>query len=126
MHQIKKAVDSIEIFRATTALLPRITAGNIKIFLGRKPSYQRLVLNLDALMPVLQQFGFEIVFAEDLTYTEQVALFRNVRYFVGIHGAGLTNLLHSNIASLRVLEIFSSSMVHASFYRFLKILDVEY
>jgi hypothetical protein len=126
VRRFKKAFVSMEIFRATTALFPRITAGNRKIFLGRKPSYQRRVLNLDALMPVLQQFGFEIVFAEDLTYAEQVALFRNVRYFIGIHGAGLTNLLHSNIASLRVLEIFSSSMVHASFYRFLKILDVEY
>jgi hypothetical protein len=126
VRRFKKAFVSMEIFRSTYDLFPKHKGGQRKIFLDRKPAHQRSINNTKALIPILQQFGFEIIFAEDLSYVQQVALFRDVKFIVGIHGAGLTNLLHSNIPGLRVLEIFSSGYVHASFYRFLKILDVEY
>ena len=126
VRTFRKAFVSMEVFRLTYEIFPKQPPGHRRIFLARKANYQRNILNIAALMPVLTQTGFEIVYAEDLTYQQQVELFRGVRYFIGIHGAGLTNLLHSDIPSLRVLELFSSSLVHASFYRFLKILNVEY
>jgi capsular polysaccharide biosynthesis protein len=97
-----------------------------RIFLNRKSFYQRNIKNIDKLTEILKRYDFESIYAEDLSYEQQVAMFRETKYFVGIHGAGLTNLLFSDIQSLRVLEIFSESLVHASFYRFLEMLGVAH
>jgi hypothetical protein len=126
VRKFRKAFVSMEIFRDTYALLKAPHRPHRKIFLNRRSKYQRNIRNLPALRAVLDKYGFETVYAEDLSYVQQVELFREVRYFVGIHGAGLTNLLHSSIPDLRVLEIFTESLVHASFYRFLKMLGVGY
>jgi hypothetical protein len=126
VKEVKKAFVSMEIFKATYGLLSIEKNPRRKIFLNRKTSFQRNITNIDRLMPILHHYGFEEVYAEDLSYAEQVKLFSEVKFFVGIHGAGLTNLLHADISSLHVLEIFSESYVHASFYRFLRILDVKY
>jgi hypothetical protein len=123
---IRKAFVSMEIFKTTHKLILGQTNPSRRIFLNRKSYYQRNILNINGVVQILTKFGFENIYAEDLSYAEQVNLFREVKYFVGIHGAGLTNLLHSDIKSLRVLEIFSESLVHASFYRFLEILEIEH
>jgi len=124
VREFRKAFVSMEIFKETYSLIKAPYRPGRKIFLNRRSKYQRNIKNLPELRLVLDKFGFETVCAEDLNYLQQVELFRDVKYFIGIHGAGLTNLLHSSIPDLRVLEIFTESLVHASFYRFLKMLGV--
>lgn len=126
VKKIYKPFVSMEVFPEVYKLLEGPKAPGRKVFLNRKSFYQRNIKNIRSLEAILAENGFEMVYAEDLTYEQQVELFREVKYFVGIHGAGLTNLLHSKIEELRVLEIFSESLVHASFYRFLEILNVKY
>jgi capsular polysaccharide biosynthesis protein len=126
IKSFRKAFVSMEIFKSTYKFFQGVKNPHRKIFLNRKAYFQRNIKNINLLFDILNHYGFEFVFAEDLTYEEQVKLFRDVKYFVGIHGAGLTNLLHSDIPAICVLEIFSESYVHASFYRFLKILGVKY
>lgn len=126
VNSFEKAFVSMEIFKSTYQIFEGMKNPHRKIFLNRKNYFQRNIKNIGRLTDILNKYGFEFIFAEDLSYADQVKLFREVKYFVGIHGAGLTNLMFSEISSLRVLEIFSESYVHASFYRFLKILGIKY
>jgi len=52
------------------------------------------------------KYGLETFFLEDLELFNQIALFKSAEVVVGIHGAGLTNLLWCN-ANTRVFEIFA-------------------
>ena len=124
--RFQKPFVSMEIFKSTYKILEGPKRPYRKIFLNRKSNFQRNIKNIGAITEILKKYEFELIFAEELSYENQVKLFREVKWFVGIHGAGLTNLLHAEIPDLRVLEIFSESLVHASFYRFLKILNVQY
>ena len=65
---------------------------------------------------ILDKHGFETIFAEDLPYAEQIKLLAEVRNFIGIHGAGLTNLLFSDMPSIRCLEILPGSYIYPHYY----------
>ncbi len=76
-----------------------------KIFLSRDPKRLRFIENMEELKPVLQEYGYPVFDADNLSLTEQIALFGKTDYLIGIHGAGFTNLLYTN--HLKVLvEIF--------------------
>lgn len=64
-----------------------------RLYISRHRAGRRRVANEAELIPVLKNFGFEIVCAEDLSFEEQVKLFSGARYLVSNHGAGLTNML---------------------------------
>jgi hypothetical protein len=71
------------------------TAGRTeeRIYISRRLAARRRVANEDELVPVLRNFGFEIVCAEDLSFEDQVRLFSRARFLASNHGAGLTNML---------------------------------
>lgn len=96
------------------------------IFLNRRSTYQRTISNLPALVPVLQEYGFEIIYAEDLSYEDQVEIFKEANYVVGIHGAGITNLIHSEIKQLHLLELFSADLKQPHFYWVFNQLGLKY
>ncbi|WP_426060756.1 glycosyltransferase family 61 protein [Hymenobacter sp. B1770] len=97
-----------------------------RIFLNRKPQFQRRLTNNAAIEAIVKQYGFEVIYAEDLTYAEQVAMFAETEYFIGLHGAGFTNLIFSDLSRVHVLEIFSESLVHPHYYWYLELLKVNY
>jgi capsular polysaccharide biosynthesis protein len=51
------------------------------------------LINEDALRDFLQREGFTVVIPGELPFADQVKLFAQAGVIVGIHGAGLTNLL---------------------------------
>lgn len=73
-----------------------------RVYISRAYAGRRRVLNENAVVKCLAIHGFDVVHAERLSLEEQVALFRNVEWIVGPHGAGLTNMLFSD--HTRVLE----------------------
>ena len=66
---------------------------NRRIYISRARAPKRRISNEDEVLSVLQKLDFEIVYAEDLAFVEQVKLFSQARYLVSNHGAGLTNML---------------------------------
>jgi hypothetical protein len=86
------------------------------IFLDRRSRYGRCVSNKAQLERILDKHGFETIFAEDLPYAEQIKLLAQVKNIIGIHGAGLTNLLFSDIPSIRCLEILPGSYIYPHYY----------
>ena len=77
-----------------------------KIFLSRRqagsrrfdPSFEEQLVHLTS------QFGFTTVVLEDLSFKEQITLFRNATHIISPHGAAFTNLLFKPDRA-RVLEI---------------------
>jgi hypothetical protein len=97
-----------------------------RVFLNRKPEYQRRLLNNEAIESIVKKYGFEVVYAEDMTYAEQVKLFADIKYFVSMHGGGVTNVIHSDLSQLGVIELFPKGLLNPHYYLFLEALSVKY
>lgn len=63
-----------------------------QIYLSRNKSGSRFVLNENEVYEFLKKLGFEIIYAEDYTFVEQIKIFANADVIIAQHGAGLTNL----------------------------------
>lgn len=76
-----------------------------RLYLSRSRAPKRRVVNEVEVLALMRELGFEIVFAEDLTFSEQVNLASTANLLVSNHGAGLTNMLFlpegANVLELR-------------------------
>jgi hypothetical protein len=97
-----------------------------RVFLDRRPAVQRRLINMDEIGQVLADHGFETVFAEDLSYLDQAALFAQTSHIVGLHGAGLTNLLFCDLPNTRLLELNSKTFLNPHFFWMTNVLGVQY
>jgi len=77
-----------------------------KIFLKRSKDRLRAIINTEEIEQAAAAAGFEIKDAEGMSLKEQVLLFANTASIIGIHGAGLTNIIFRDRKPLKVLEIF--------------------
>ncbi|MBK8066829.1 MAG: glycosyltransferase family 61 protein [Rhodanobacteraceae bacterium] len=77
------------------------------IYVSRRIARVRRILNEDELIFALEKIGVTCVIAETMTVDDQIELFAGARGIIGMHGAGLTNMLFARNA--RVLEIFSGT-----------------
>jgi hypothetical protein len=77
-----------------------------RIYITRSRARYRRLLNEAELLPSIQDFGFEVVAAEHLSYRDQIGLFSGAGVVLGLHGAGLTNILfcRPNSVVLEILE----------------------
>lgn len=78
---------------------------NRKIYISRKNAIRRKLLNESALLPVLAEFGYDILNLEQYNWQKQVEICSRAKIMIGLHGAGLTNMLFmssdSNVVELR-------------------------
>lgn len=74
-----------------------------RIYVKRKATSIRHVVNEEEVVTCLRSFGFKDIFFEDFSFEEQVKLASEVRQLISIHGAGLTNMLFMN-QQTQVLE----------------------
>ena len=95
-----------ETFLQAVGIIPDEIKPHRKIYIARKKGGWRSVLNESDLLPHLLEEGFEVLNAEQLTFREQIHLFTEATLIVGLHGAGLTNILYAPYASM--LELIGS------------------
>lgn len=97
---------------AAAALADGIDAGNTpgsrRVFIDRRRT--RRVANVAAFDGALERFGFRRCFLEDLSLREQIELFRDADVILGLHGAGLTNIMHCRPGTL-VVEVMPAGVV---------------
>jgi hypothetical protein len=94
------------------------------IYVSRQnASRGRKVVNFDDLVPVLNDFGVEVVKCEELSLEEQIELFRSVDGVIGPHGAGLTGMIWAD--DLSIVELFNG-MIITPFYVLADVLGHEY
>jgi capsular polysaccharide biosynthesis protein len=76
-----------------------------RIYISRAGSSQRRIANEEKLLPVLLDYGFQVVKLEELTFGEQIGLFNEADVVVSPNGSGLANLVFCSKGTT-VIEIF--------------------
>ena len=76
-----------------------------RIFLTRSEARGRTLSNYEEIEPLLREWNFETVDTDEWSLREQAQLFRECRYLIGIHGAGLTNIIHAHDHDLTLLQL---------------------
>jgi hypothetical protein len=81
------------------------TPATRKVYISRQKAPKRKIINHDEVESLLKKYEYETIFAEDLSFDEQVKLFNETNSLVTLHGAGLTNILWmkpgTNVLELR-------------------------
>ncbi|MGD1931572.1 MAG: DUF563 domain-containing protein [Leptolyngbyaceae cyanobacterium] len=99
---------------AEKALPQRARNRKNRIFISRKSASKRHIKNESELMSCLRPYGFKSYSLENLTVEEQAELFYDAEYIIGVHGAGMSNILFAEQAN--VLEIFPGSEIIPHYY----------
>lgn len=64
-----------------------------KLFISRAKSASRRMTNEDEIFAIAEKMGYEAVFPENYTFSEQVRIFSTASHVAGCLGAGLTNMI---------------------------------
>jgi Glycosyltransferase 61 len=79
--------------------------GERRVFLMRGKHRRRTMSNVDTILEIVKAKGFEAVDTDTLSVPEQIETFAHCRHLVGIHGAGLMNMLYRHPEHLSLFEI---------------------
>jgi len=85
-----------------------------RIYISRKKSKRRKIINEAQIIPILKKRGFHIVHPGEMSVTEQMQLFAEADIIISPHGAELTNLVFCS-AGTKVIEIFSPYYLNPCF-----------
>lgn len=83
---------------------PPATSPDRRVYISRANAARRTVLNESLILPMLKRHGFEVHRFEEYGLREQITLMQGTSVLMGLHGAGLTNMLFMP-AGGHVLEI---------------------
>lgn len=100
-------------------------AGPERIFVSRAHARRRRLRGEDVLSQKLAAHGFVTVTLESLPLQIQVDLFRSARVVVGLHGAGLTNVLFC-APGARVVEILPDAWPNPCFAHLAAVAGLTY
>lgn len=108
---------AVETVRAAFAAERAAAGSGDRLYLRRLGAGQarRRVVNDDAVEAVLTGFGFRTVATEGLTVAEQAALFAGAEIVVGLHGAGLANLMFCRPGT-QVVELLPANAAVATYH----------
>lgn len=76
-----------------------------RIYISRGKA-SRSIINEHELLPILQEYGFDIINCEDYKFVDQIRLFSEASVVAGAHGAGIFNQIFCNPGAT-VIEIFN-------------------
>lgn len=102
------------IFLKKELMLPGQTSR--RIYISRKQATLRRIRNEEALIQLLESFGFRSVELETLSPQEQAMVFNQAQYIIGPHGSGFANLLFTE-PGYTLMEIDHGAEPPRSFYQ---------
>lgn len=85
-----------------------------RIYVDRRQSWARRLVNEDDLVSRITQYGFTPISPQNLSLEDQISLFKQAEIIVAPHGAGLSNIAYCPAHS-RIIEIFMDSYVNWCF-----------
>lgn len=96
-----------------------------RLFVSRRGATSRRIANEAEISSHLESYGFATIQLEKLSLSEQIRLFRDATHVIGVHGAGLTNLMHAT--NCAVLELFASEHgIRPDFFQIASIQNLPY
>lgn len=102
----------------TDAMLGDTPAGDRRLFVGRDDASTRHLTNHDEIHALATDHGFEYVGSLSTMHPrEQAELFRSAGVILGIHGAGLTNIMHRAGSPTTVIELIGRQYTDPGFLR---------
>jgi hypothetical protein len=101
---------AIDYLRSALGVEDRPVRAGRKLVISRADTRGRAILNWDEALPVFLRYDFEVVLLAGLSVEAQMELFRDAAQVVGVHGAGLTNILFAprDCAVLEILPPLSA------------------
>ena len=64
-----------------------------KIYVSRNKSERRKISNEKELLTILKKYNFKTLYLDNMSFEKQIKIFSNAKYVVGLHGAGLSNIV---------------------------------
>lgn len=95
-----------------------------KVFISRKAARKRKIINEDEVFELFKVKGFKKYCLEEMSFLEQVALFKQAKCIIGTHGSSLTNLIFCNPGTI-VGEIFIEQF-DSTFWQLSQALDLQH
>jgi capsular polysaccharide biosynthesis protein len=96
------------------------------IYISRGDSVNlRRLVNEDYLFSVLMSVGFKSYRLSELSVADQIALFSQAKMIVGVHGAGLANLVFASYRAV-VYELFSSVYKPSTYESISRLVGLDY
>jgi|GEM_PF-1958148 len=77
-----------------------------RLFIKRKDGTNRSLSNSEQIEEIARAAGFMVIEPGEYTWEQQVRLFSEAKDIIGIHGAGLTNIMFCRNNDVRLLELF--------------------
>ena len=96
-----------------------------KIFISRSKSNRRKITNEEDVIKLVTNYGFKIIYMEDLNVIEQINLFNKTKVIIAPHGAGISNIVYCS-NSFKLLEIFPENYFDSSFRILSQVLKCDY
>jgi len=87
-----------------------------KLYISRSGAARRRINNESDVSQLCKNAGINAIKSEEFSFAQQVQIFRNARLLVGMHGAGLANMLWMEPGS-HVIEISGSREVFPHYYQ---------
>lgn len=97
-----------------------------KILISRRYAKTRKLVNEENLVDMFPRDDVEVVHMEDLPLREQIDLAANTRLMMGLHGAGLVNLIWMRPGAKLVEIRVPSKVTHNCYKNLCEIFGVEY
>jgi hypothetical protein len=101
-------------------------ASRRRVYLQRKKQSGRNLTNAAEILDIISDYGFEIVYTDDMTFHDQMKLFSETEYLISAHGAGLVNIIYRRNAPMRLLELFPSAYVMMHYYLLCRMFGFQY
>jgi len=86
-----------------------------RLYISRAKAKRRQLINENDIWPLLEKMGFEKVFMEELSFSEQITAMQQAEIVVAPHGAAITNVIFCSPGT-HVVEIADLSFPNPNFY----------
>ncbi len=97
-----------------------------RVYISRNKSNRRKISNEIELIKVLMKYKFKIVYAEKLSFLSQVNLFSSAKFLIGLHGAGISNILWMK-KNTNLLELKPEKDLYLNcYYNIANLLNINY
>ncbi len=109
-------------------LSPQISSSSFypeRIYISRSQAVKRRVVNEEAVVKLLEKFGFQTIILESFSIEEQALYLANAVVVIAPHGAGLTNILFCNPGT-KIIEFFAPEYILVCYWLISNICGLEH